>query len=619
MKWFMNMKIASKLIASFLFMAFLAAVVGVVGIINVVSIKNADTDLYESNALAIQYSGEADVNFQQLRYNVLKSNFTTGSALNDVITAIDDYSTLTEESLNQLTNVINADNSTASDEIKNLIEIIITDYKGYLTQIDTYLGYLADNNNDKVAVMAKEMAEVGTEIRDSFISLMELAAKDAKTNADSNIKTAMISIIVIIAVIIAAVIISVVLGLILTGIIGTPLVTLSKIANMLSVGDINTEAVLSEKDLQMKYRKDEIGKLYLAFHELIAGTKEQVKAAQLVAAGDLTADVKPRSENDVLGKALAHLVDSLSAIVTSIINASEQVSAGANSLSDSSMALSQGATEQASSVEELTASIEEIASQTSLNSQNADMANEYANKAKTNADSGNTQMKAMLKAMDEINISSANINKIIKVIDDIAFQTNILALNAAVEAARAGQHGLGFAVVAEEVRTLAAKSASAASETTEMIEGSIQKVEAGTKIANETAKALDQIVEEVEKAAGLIGSIAVASKEQASAIEQINQGVMQISQVVQTNAATSEESAAASEELSGQAAQLKEIVNSFKINAGGSERKKPAPAADSIKKSVDTAASKQSVPKTARTAPASKPRISLNDGNFGKY
>jgi methyl-accepting chemotaxis protein len=185
----------------------------------------------------------------------------------------------------------------------------------------------------------------------------------------------------------------------------------------------------------------------------------------------LTTVVTVRSEFDIMGKALEELVSKFHDLTASIISASDQVASGANLVSNSSMVLSQGATEQASSVEQLTASLQEIASQTTMNANNAQKANELVQNARSDAETGNSQMKDMLNAMEDISTSSSSINKLIKVIDDIAFQTNILALNAAVEAARAGQHGKGFAVVAEEVRNLAAKSAQAAKETTDLIEG----------------------------------------------------------------------------------------------------------------------------------------------------
>ncbi len=313
-------------------------------------------------------------------------------------------------------------------------------------------------------------------------------------------------------------------------------------------------------------RKDEIGQMANAM-DLFAEKLQYdlVGALEKLAKGDLTFEVKGTESSNVIGRALIKTGKDLNGIVAEILVAAEEIASGAGQVADSSNALSQGASEQASSLEQVTSSMTEIASQTKNNADNAAQANDLAEETKKTAERGNSQMQEMVLAMDEISGASQNISKIIKTIDEIAFQTNLLALNAAVEAARAGRHGKGFAVVAEEVRSLAARSAKAARETAELIEGSVEKTRNGSEIAGRTAEALDGMVKSITEVSSLVSEIAASSREQSEGFGQVNSGISHIDQVTQQNTASAEEGASAAEELSSQAQYLKEVMGRFKL------------------------------------------------------
>ncbi len=316
---------------------------------------------------------------------------------------------------------------------------------------------------------------------------------------------------------------------------------------------------------------NEIGELAGTLNTSVKNLKMYISDITKVLDGLAAGNLASESEIEYIGdfiqiqKAIETISREQSTIMEQIHASASQVDSGANQVAMGAQSLAQGSTEQASEVDNLLHMIEQVTEQINNNAKSASITTSEADKVGEQIHICNSQMQEMSEAMKQISACSGEIQHIIKTIDDIAFQTNILALNAAVEAARAGSAGKGFAVVADEVRNLAAKSADAVKETTELIEKTLHMVETGSGLTEVTQKSLISVVEGAGKVTGQIKVISDASQEQETAINHIKDSICQISTVIQSNSATSEESAAASEELAGQAQILKSLIGRFQL------------------------------------------------------
>ncbi len=367
-----------------------------------------------------------------------------------------------------------------------------------------------------------------------------------------------------IAILVISIIITILILKALLKAIMVPLNQLEDAAEALRQGDFSKEMTYDSKDefgitcLHMQESFDEL-------RRIIEIVDEEVEK---LANGDFAFSISETfpGETQAIQDSINKLLYRLNEAFGNILAYASQIDQGSNQVSDGAQALAQGATEQASTVEELSGRLENVSKKVSENAENARNASELSNQSGELAQKTLDDMKEMELAMQEISTKSEDIGKVIKVIEDIAFQTNILALNAAVEAARAGSAGKGFAVVADEVRNLAAKSAEAAKNTTVLIESSLSTVQQGVEVAGTTNESFKILAEKVRDTVEIINSISAASAEQATDIHQISLAVEQISAVVQTNSATGEESAAASEELSSQAALMNQLVSGFRLS-----------------------------------------------------
>ena len=555
-----KMKIGKKLMLGFILVAVLSGIGGIVG-------YNEMTGMNErySDALTNYGFSQGDLGKFNAEFAVSRSN------LKDVLIYTDqknmqdaeDSVTQSNQKLNQY--LVTLKRTMVNDKEISYYNTIKDEFAKYVA-IEPEVIDLGKQNKKKEAqtVLESEAAPHSDKVKAAVSSLIDEKTSTGDLLAAQLSSEGTRAKIWILIVILVSFLASLFIARTFARGISKPVGEMAEAAKHLAQGDLNAQVQI--------HTGGEIGELGSSFSNTIAALNLYIsdlseKLAKM-ANGDLRIEktVEYRGNFIELELSMEKIVEALNHAMKQMNQASDQVFTGSQQLSNGAQTMAQGATEQASSIQELSASITEVSAQIRDNAAGAGNASSDVNQVCLEMENSDRHMKDMVEAMAKISESSGQIEKIVKTIEDIAFQTNILALNAAVEAARAGESGKGFAVVADEVRNLAGKSAEAARNTTALIQNSKEQVQNGSRIVDETAQSLDTAVKHAQTASETIVKISKRLQKQADVIGQVTLGIDQVSGVVQMNSATAEESAAASEELSGQASEMKKLVSQFQLS-----------------------------------------------------